>query len=647
MNIHRVIINNFRSIKYLDFKPEKTNLLIGGNNSGKTNVLQALDFALNAYKNWHEGIVTEYDFYNRNTEGNGILSDKTECTGINIEIWFSDFVKGEEHQNDWDICLEHINNEDAIISYDEESNEEAKKILRVTADCHADLKPLFYFTKPDVEKRHFTRHDKEQIGFHFIPAYRNPLYELSFYQNSFLSKLLEREELKEKIEKVIGEIGQSQTVLFEDEKFKKNFESLQKSIQDLKLISSETGAMGLEPLGISERRTLQNFGLVFRPQSTERPVPLKNQGLGAQNAMLILAILQTIKEAKNENLILAFEEPEQNLEPYYQRLLVKKLLKPATRNFQIFMTSYSPEVIKTLNFANIFLVQNQGTKHDLLKISHGESTTLEWRKFLNHIERINKEEVISGILARFVLLVEGEAEKGGLSVFSQLSSRGLDDIGAELICCEGVGNIPKYVEYFRSLNIPVIALCDGDENRCSKKQRIEIAQKADLTIIWANYEEALLTSSELTSPSKFAEICCSEYDFYENREVFLKNTFDAKEAPRELKEFYEKQEAQFKTCSDLETLLNILKKNDLLHCYQKFFLHNSLASVRQACLVAKETCQENKKNIPPAIYKLIALVVEFCEGRLHGNTGDVIEVNNSKTAKVIQDSPFVLEIPNE
>jgi len=424
MRVYRVIINNFRSIKYLDFKPEKTNFLIGGNNSGKTNVLQAIDFMLNPYKNWHEGVVTEYDFYNRDTEGKGILSDKTECTGINIEIWFIDFMNGEEYQNDWDTCLEHINNKDEIISYDEETNEKAEKILRVTTECHADLKPLFYFTKPDMEKRPFTRRDKEQIGFHFIPAYRNPLYELSFYQNSFLSKLLEGEELKEKIEKVIEEIGQSQKELFEDGKFKKNFESLQKSIQNLKLISSERDAMGLEPLGISDRRTLQNFGLVFRPRSAERPVPLKNQGLGAQNAMLILAILQTIAEAKHENLILAFEEPEQNLEPYYQRFLVKKLLKPVTKSFQIFITSYSPEVIKSFKLANIFLVQNQGTKHDLLKISQEENTTLEWRKFLNHVERRNREEVIGGILARAVLLVEGEAEKGGLPVFSQSSNRG-------------------------------------------------------------------------------------------------------------------------------------------------------------------------------------------------------------------------------
>lgn len=649
MRIYRIIINNFHSIKYLDFKPEKINLLMGGNNSGKTNILQALDFTLNPYKNWYEGIVAEYDFYNRNTKERGILSDMTECTGINIEVWLSDFIDGEEYQNDWDFCLEHINEKDEIISYDEDSNEKAKKILRITTECHEDLKPLFYFTKPDTEKRPFTRSDKERVGYHFIPAYRNPLYELSFYQNSFLSKLLEREELKEKIGKVIEEIGRSQKELFKDKKFKRNFKSFQESIQELKLISSKVDAMKLEPLGISDRRTLQNFGLVFRPHSNESPVPLKNQGMGAQNAMLIMAILQIIEETKHDNLILAFEEPEQNLEPYYQRLLVKKLVKPKTRNFQIFMTSYSTEVAKSFNLTNIFLVQNQRNKnkHDLIKI-YQKIATLEWRKFLNRLERRNKEEIFNGMLARFVLLVEGEAEKGGLPVFSQQCIKGFDDIGVELIWCEGIGEIPKYAEYFKKLNIPVIALCDKDMNLYCRKQRDKIAQKANLTILWANYEEALLTSSELSSPLKFTKICCSEYDFNENRDVFLKNTFGAKEASCELKEFYKKKCTQLKNCSNLRELLSILEKNKLLYCYQRFFLHNSLASVRQARFVAKEICQENEKNIPPAIYKLISLVIKFCEERLNKNNGNVIKVEDgSNIARVIKDDPFILEIINE
>jgi len=142
------------------------------------------------------------------------------------------------------------------------------------------------------------------------------------------------------------------------------------------------------------------------------------------------------------------------------------------------------------------------------------------------------------MLARFVLLVEGEAEKGGLSVFSQLSNKGFDDVGIELIWCEGIGEIHKYARYFKRLNIPVIALCDKDESPSNKREINKISQEANLTIVWANYEESLLSSSELSLSSKFVEICSKEYDFNENRDIFLKNTFNTGKTPNNLKEFY-------------------------------------------------------------------------------------------------------------
>ena len=146
--------------------------------------------------------------------------------------------------------------------------------------------------------------------------------------------------------------------------------------------------------------------------------------------------------------------------------------------------------------------------------------------------------------------------------------------------------------------------------------------------------------------SRFSEICCGEYNFGENKDIFLKNTFNAEKTPSELKEFYGKNKERLKGCPNLEKFLVILQKNGLLYCYQKFFLHNSLATIRQARLIAEQICQESEENIPPGIHKLIALIAEFCEGKLHGDTGDVIRINDSKIAKVIQTSPFILEIFN-
>ncbi len=644
MKIYRVIINNFRVIKFIDFKPSQLNLILGGNNSGKTSIFQALDFALNPYKNWYREIINDYDFYNKETERKGILSDGKECVGINVEIWLTDFVDEDLEQDDWDLYIEHINKEDKIINSEEfDEKEGVKKIIRVTAECNSEYKPKFYFTKPDV-KRDFRRADKERIGFHFIPAFRNPLHELSFYQNSFLSKLLETEELKVEIEHVIEDIGKSQIKLFENKDFKGNFEKLKNSIQEIELISPEIDAMTLEPLNISERKTLQNFGLVMRPKGNEKPVPLKYQGLGAQNAILILAILQTINKKSGQNLILCFEEPEQNLEFFYQRLLAKKLMKSSKIDYQLFITSYSPDIIKSFKMSDTYLIKKDNNSHKLLSLSESPQAPLKWKKFLNRLENKNKDEVLKGIFSKYVLLVEGESEGGGLPVFSKYSKKGLEDVGVEIVLAYSFGEISKYAKYFKDLDIPVISLCDKSCKTSSSTEINNIAKNSDLTIIWINYENALLEKSELSQLEKFTEVCAIEYDYNENKDIFLENTFTSNESAPELKNFFLTNKDSLYKCKDLKSLLDILQKNKLLKNYQEIFLHRSLSSIRLARLVAEYLCEERDENIPPLIKSLFELIVFLIGNNFSVEDDKAIIVENKELAQVKNKENAILEL---
>ncbi len=66
MKIERVRIENFRSIKTLDFEPGPYCVLIGENNSGKSNILRALNLALG--ETWpSERSFSEEDFYKQDT----------------------------------------------------------------------------------------------------------------------------------------------------------------------------------------------------------------------------------------------------------------------------------------------------------------------------------------------------------------------------------------------------------------------------------------------------------------------------------------------------------------------------------------------------------------------------------------------------
>ena len=46
MRISRAIIENWRPVKYADFEPTDMTILVGANNSGKTNILSAINFLI-------------------------------------------------------------------------------------------------------------------------------------------------------------------------------------------------------------------------------------------------------------------------------------------------------------------------------------------------------------------------------------------------------------------------------------------------------------------------------------------------------------------------------------------------------------------------------------------------------------------------
>lgn len=65
MKIVRVNIENFRSIKHLEFFPKKENVFIGPNNIGKTAVIEAINLALNPEFSSRQNAIDENDFFQR------------------------------------------------------------------------------------------------------------------------------------------------------------------------------------------------------------------------------------------------------------------------------------------------------------------------------------------------------------------------------------------------------------------------------------------------------------------------------------------------------------------------------------------------------------------------------------------------------
>jgi len=65
VQIVRIKIRNFRCIKKSEIFPDRHNVLLGPNNSGKTTVLEALNLLLNPEMTYRSNAIDENDFFQR------------------------------------------------------------------------------------------------------------------------------------------------------------------------------------------------------------------------------------------------------------------------------------------------------------------------------------------------------------------------------------------------------------------------------------------------------------------------------------------------------------------------------------------------------------------------------------------------------
>lgn len=60
--LQKISIQNFKSLKMVTLELQKVNLLIGANNSGKSNFLKALEFVSNRLSAFHDDNIADYTF---------------------------------------------------------------------------------------------------------------------------------------------------------------------------------------------------------------------------------------------------------------------------------------------------------------------------------------------------------------------------------------------------------------------------------------------------------------------------------------------------------------------------------------------------------------------------------------------------------
>lgn len=107
--------------------------------------------------------------------------------------------------------------------------------------------------------------------------------------------------------------------------------------------------------------------------SGDDDIPLNKRGSGVKRLVLLNFFRAEAERRKNDrnipDVIYAIEEPETSQHPDHQKKLIDALIELSkAQHTQIILTTHSPSIVKMLNFEHLKLVQNQGTRKEIVSV---------------------------------------------------------------------------------------------------------------------------------------------------------------------------------------------------------------------------------------------------------------------------------------
>lgn len=434
MYINSIKIKNYRNYEdfHMKFK-EGLNVIIGANNAGKTNLLNAINLLKN--------LNVEIDDFNKNDLLKKYQNDyKKEAPIIQIEYEIFHEIS-EDDENDESIIkllpflgLDKINDvrnsqgdtsKYLIVANIKLKYELNKKYLKAYCDLVKNVNDLNeYLNCLELMQKHYEWNicngmddsciDKKNISnifkIDYIEAERNTNNVYSETKNEINKYIKEEENMKtvkdlanivsEKMEEAVKEVLQKiDKVVNEDEKNE---------------IGLKDGNVSIKQ-GIKYKPDISSgYQIDVRDTTLEYIIPLSHNGVGYNNLINIYMLLKLVELRPGQDFrILCLEEPEAHLHPAMQYKLfkyIKKIDDENKLNQQIFVTTHSSNITSVAGIENMYMIDYNRESNKIVNISLLEQlkNKEDSRKHIMKFLDVTKSDIL---FAKKVVLVEGLAEK--------------------------------------------------------------------------------------------------------------------------------------------------------------------------------------------------------------------------------------------
>ena len=429
--IRRLVLRNFKRFRALEleFDPE-LNILVGGNEAGKSSVLQAMDIVLSASRSKVDAIGLEA-LFNADCIAEFLGGDRkvVDLPELLIEVYF-DGLPGRH-------------------DLDGRNNSKGIDHLGIKMVC----KPVDEYTK-DIQAILAEKHESfpfEYYGVHFqtftdepVFPYKKPLRHL-LIDSSLINNEYATREYTRSMYAAHATVAQRNLHGFEYRKAKTKFKD-----NVFKTMNDELDAYKFN-LRTSPKASIETDIIL-----TEDDIPVESKGKGRQCFIKTEFALCDREHALH---VLLLEEPENHLCHVHMRKLIERIRASVKK--QLFVATHSSFIATRLNLKKVLILSEENPSSPASLKDLSQDTAEFFMKAPDN-------NILELALCKKAILVEGDAEFILMEALYKISVAGSspDADGVHVISVDGT-SFKRYLELAKLLGIKIASIRDNDRDYAS------------------------------------------------------------------------------------------------------------------------------------------------------------------------------------